>query len=149
MSSFNHPLTPPTTPEYNGDLNIIVFDKFQNIEFRGEKTHEGLKIKTSDLVSQFNLNPIYLRTVAQHLIVIPLRSIYMNDFNNIFDFTVTSEQNLFSEFEDSNELFITFKGLNILAHNVESLVLIRDWLDTVLEDDLKCNESIDYNALGW
>jgi hypothetical protein len=149
MSSFNHPLTPPVTPEYKDDLNIIVFDKFQNVEFRGEKTHEGLKIKTFDLVSQFNLNPIYLKTVPKHLLVIPLRAIYMNDFNNIFDFTVTSEQDLFSEFEEANELFITFRGLNILAHNVESLVPLRDWLDTVLEDELKCSESIDYDALGW
>jgi hypothetical protein len=147
-------LTPPTTPDYlrgeqvfhKDNLGLVVFDKYNDIEFRGEQTHEGIRVKMNDLISYFDLNIDYMKTISRHLIAYSLKDLYMEDFNNIT--SIDNDPTLFSEYAQSYELYITYKGIDILAYNVPNLGTFRDWLkDNVL--DLQCHEEIDYDGMGW
>jgi len=152
MSSFTI-LTPPTTPDdvpilqFPCDITLITFNAYPEIEFRGTKTREGVRLKVNDLIFHFKLKSTYMRTVAKHLVVYSLRDIYKQDFYSIAG---CNDSTLFSEYSNENELFITYKGLDILACNLPNeLGSFRDWLDRELDLYLNCYEEIDYDALGW
>lgn len=148
-------LTPPTTPDYLCDeplftkkenLKLLVLNKYTNIEFRGALTYDGLKIKVKDIISHFNLNKNYLRTVSKYLVTYSLSDLYNQDFSSI---SSICDPTLFHEYKKSYELYIQYKGLNILAFNVPELIPLRDWLETILDIDLNCYENIDYDNLHW
>ena len=148
MSTLN--LLIPQTIEY--DLELITFDgpnnRYWAIEFRGKKTREGLRVKLTDLISQFNLNIAYMKTVAPYLVAYSLQDLYKQDF-----YTISGEKNndssLFSEYTQQQQLFIKYKGVDILAHNVPNLAPFRNWLENVMDVNLNCYEKIDYDSLGW
>lgn len=148
-------LTPPTTPDYLCDeplftkkenLKLLVLNKYTNIEFRGELTYDGLKIKVKDIISHFNLDKNYLRTVNKYLVIYSLSDLYNQDFSSI---SSICDPTLFHEYKKSYELYIQYKGLNILAFNVPELIPLRDWLETILDIDLNCYENINYDNLHW
>jgi hypothetical protein len=146
-------LTPPTTPDdiceeplFTENLKLLVLNKYTNIEFRGALTHNELKIKVEDIISHFNLDKNYLRTVNKYLVTYSLSDLYNQDFSSI---SSISDPTLFHEYKKSYELYIKYKGLNILAFNVPELVPLRDWLETILDEDLNCYEKIDYDYLRW
>ena len=156
MSSLNL-LTPPTTPNdecpaphFPSTLELITFDICPNdyrvIEFRGKKTREGIRIKVSNLISCFKFNKDYMRTVNNYLVVYSLQDLYTQDF---YSLSGASDPTLFSEYAQSHELYIKYKGIEILAHNLYKLAPFRDWLQSVIDVDLNCNEVIDYENLGW
>ena len=66
MSTLNL-LTPPNTPEecaaplFPIDLELVTFGSYQDIEFRGRKTKEDIKVKVTDLIAKFKLNTAYIR----------------------------------------------------------------------------------------
>lgn len=148
-------LTPPTTPDeseapqFPCDLKLVTFGVYQDIVFRGKKTREGIKVKVNDLIAKFQLNKDYMKTVTSYLHVYSLQDIYMQDFYNLTGAGVHDDRNLFSEYAQSHELYISYKGIDILGHNVPNLAPFRDWLDSVMEEDLYCYEEIDYDGLGW
>ena len=154
MSSLNstlNVLTPPTTPDeceapqFPCDLELVTFGVYQDIEFRGRKTKEGIRVKVSDLIARFKLNVVYMRTVARHLHAYSLRDLYRQDFYSLTGAgTNSGDPTLFSEYDQSHELYITYKGIDILAHNVPKLAPFREWLDSVMEVDLHCYEEIDW-----
>jgi len=159
--SFLNLLTPPTTPDdecpapqFPCDLELITFDmcgvnnSYGAIEFRGKKTKEGLRVKVSDLITCFKLSVAYMRTVAQYLVAYSLQDLYKQDFYSISGAN-SSDSTLFSEYAQSHELYIKYKGIDILAHNVPKLTPFRDWLESVMDVDLNCYEDIDYDSLGW
>lgn len=153
-------LTPPTTPDdecpapqFPCDLELITFDacphdRYRDIEFRGKKTKEGIRVKVSDLISCFKLKTDYMRTVTQYLVTYSLQDLYKQDFYSLSGAS-SNDPILFSEYAQSHELYIKYKGLVILAHNVSKLTPFRDWLESVLDVDLQCYEEIDYDSLGW
>ena len=77
MSSLNL-LTPPTTPDdecpapqFPCNLELIIFvtdDRYKDIEFRGKKTKDGIRIKVKDIISYFKLTFADIKTVTQHLV---------------------------------------------------------------------------------
>ena len=156
MTSLNL-LTPPTTPDDECpapqlpcDLELITFgdnNSYGAGEFRGKKTREGLRVKVIDLITCFKLDAAYMRTVAQYLVLYSLQDIYRQDFYSISG--ANSDSTLFSEYAQSHELYIKYKGIDILAHNVPKLTPFRDWLESVMDVDLNCYEDIDYDSLGW
>lgn len=158
MTSLNL-LTPPTTPDeypapqFPCNLELITFDvcgsnnRYEAIEFRGRKTKDGVRIKVNDLISFFKLNVEYMMTVVQYIVEYSLQDLYKQDFYSLLG--VSSDATLFSEYAQSHELYIKYKGLDILAHNVPKLVPFRDWLESVMDEDLHCYEEIDYDSLGW
>ena len=153
MSSLNL-LTPPTTPDdecpapqFPCNLELIIFvtdDRYKDIEFRGKKTKDGIRIKVKDIISYFKLTFADIKTVTQHLVAYSLQDIYKQDF-----YSLTGESNNFSEYTQLYELYIKYEGLDILVHNVPKLALFRDWLESVMDVDLHCYEEIDYDGLGW
>ena len=160
MSSLNL-LTPPTTPDdecpapqFPCELELITFDvygphdRYRDIEFRGRKTKDGIRVKVSDLITRFKLNIAYMRTVAQYLVAYSLQDLYKQDFYSLSGAS-SNDPTLFSEYAKSHELYIKYKGLNILAHNVPKLAPFRNWLESVMDVDLHCYEEIDYDTLGW
>jgi hypothetical protein len=157
MSSLNstlNVLTPPTTPdecEAPCDLELVTFGGvYQDIECRGRKTKEGIRVKVNDLIDTFKLNVSYMKTVARYLSVYSLRDLYRQDFYSITGVDTNSgDPTLFSEYAQSHELYITYKGIDILARNVPKMAPFREWLDSVMEVDLHCYEEIDYDRLGW
>jgi len=153
------PPTPPTTPDderpapqFPCDLELITFEacgphsRYKDIEFRGRKTKDGIRVKVSDLIIRFKLNVAYMRTVAQYLVAYSLQDLYKQDF---YSLSGGNDPTLFSEYAQSHELYIKYKGLDILAHNVPKLAPFRDWLESVMDVDLHCYEEIDYDMLGW
>lgn len=154
MSYMNLALTPPTTPDdespgsqFPCDLQLVTFDVYENIEFRGSKSKEGIRVKVSDLVSHFELNVAYMGTVAQYLVPYSLQELYKQDF-----YIITGGKNtesLFSEYGQTHELYIKYKGIDILAYNIPRLTPFRDWLESVVDLDLFCYEKINYDHLGW
>jgi len=154
MSTLNL-LTPPNTPEecaaplFPIDLELVTFGSYQDIEFRGRKTKEDIKVKVTDLIAKFKLNTAYIRTVNQYLVVHSLRDIYRYDFNHIVGQELYGPDfDLFSDYAQTHELYIRYKGLDILAHNVPKLAPFRDWLESMMDVDLHCYEDIDYDLLG-
>jgi hypothetical protein len=121
--------------------------RYKDIEVRGRKTKEGIKIKVNDLISCFKLNVVYMSAVNRYLVTYSLQDLCKQDF-----YSLTGTDNgptLFSEYAQSQELYIKYKGLDILAHNVPELAPFRDWLESVMDVDLHCHEEIDYDTLGW
>jgi hypothetical protein len=158
MTSFNlltPPTTPPTTPDgkelkFPECLDLIIFDQYQDIEIRGTKTIDGIKVKVSNLLTKFKLNISYMRTVTPYLVAYTLRELYTQDFCNITESELFDQQEIFSEYENSYELYIKYKGIEVLAHNVPDIMPFKDWLDTVIDTmDLHCHENIDYDKLNW
>lgn len=158
LNSSTNLLTPPTTPDYecgkpnfgqSPPLELLSFDQYQHIVFRGEKTEEGIRVKVNDLISHFKLNVAYMRTVTPYLVVYSLRDLYRRDFSSIVGSSEHDDSTLFSEYAQSNELYITYKGIEILAFNVPKLMPFREWLESVLDSNLHCYEEIDYDQLGW
>ncbi len=152
MNILTPPTTPPTTPDgCDGQsplLDLITFGRYSEIEFRGVKTEEGIKIKVVDLLTYFKLNIAYMRTVVPYLVSYSLSDLYRHDFYNITGVCDSHrDPTLFSDYADSHELYIMYKGLVILAHNIPVLSPFRDWLDSVLEIDLKCYEKINYDDI--
>jgi len=162
MSSLNL-LTPPTTPDdecpapqFPSDLELIIFDVcgpndcYKDIEFRGRKTKEGIRVKVNNLIAHFKLNVVYMKTVAQYLVTYSLQDLYKQDFYSLSG-VGSNVPNLFSDYTQSYELYIKYKGLDILAHNVPKLAPFRDWLKSVIDVDvdLYCHEKINYDSLGW
>lgn len=156
MSSLHLPPTTPDdecpAPRFPSDLELITFDVCPNrygvIEFRGRKTREGIRIKVNDLITRFKLNVVYMRTVAQHLVTYSLQDLYKQDFYSLSGAS-SNDPTLFSEYAQSYELYIKYKGIDILAHNIPKLAPFRDWLESVMDIDLHCYEDIDYDSLGW
>lgn len=152
MSSLNL-LTPPTTPDDEWSdpkigLELLSFNEYQSIEFRGRATSDCILVKVKDLIEYFNLDSQYMRTVNSHLVTCSLRDLYVQDFSSITG--ASNHSSLFEEYSGSFELYIKYKGIDILAHNVPVLEPFRDWLDTILGIDmLQCFEEINYDALGW
>ncbi len=140
----------PVAPQFPDDLELIdVSHDRYNIMFRGKKTKEDIKIKVNDLISCFKLNVVYMSTVNQYLVTYSLQDLCKQDF-----YSLTGTDNsptLFSEYAQSQELelYIKYKGLDILAHNVPELAPFRDWLESEMDVDLYCHEKIDYDTLGW
>jgi hypothetical protein len=118
------------------------------IEFRGKKTRDGLVVKVSDLLTCFKLNVAYMRTVAQYLVVYSLQDLYKQDFYSLSGAN-KNDSTLFSEYAQSHELYIKYKAIDILAHNVPKMAAFRDWLESVMDIDLHCYEDINYDSLGW
>jgi hypothetical protein len=166
MSFLNAPsnvLTPPTTPDECStfpqfpsdtpgksviiDLTLVTFDAYPQIEFRGRKTEEGILVKAADLMSAFELSADYLRTIKRYLAIYSLKDLYSQDFNSITGVTDDGEQ--FSEYAQSHELFIKYKGIEILSYNVPILNTFKQWLDSVMEFDLYCYEQVPYDELKW
>lgn len=159
MTSLNL-LTPPTTPDeypapqFPCDLELIIFDacgphtRYKDIEFRGRKTKDGIRVKVRDLITCFKLNVVYIKTVAQYLVAYSLQDLYKQDFYSLSG-AGGNDPTLFSEYAQSHELYIKYKGLDILALNVPKLAPFRDWLESVMDVDLHCYEEIDYDRLGW
>lgn len=155
MSSLNL-LTPPTTPDecsapqFPYDIELITFDgpqdRYGAIELRGKKTREGIRVKVSDVIAFFKLNIAYMETVGPFLVMYSLQDLYTQDFYSI---SGASNAHTFSKYAKSYELYIKYKGIEILAYNVPELTPFRDWLESVMVDDLQCYEEIDYDSLGW
>lgn len=151
-------LTPPTTPDdecaipqFPSDLELITFiDSVYgpHIDFRGKRTKEGIRIKVNDIISHFKLDVDYLRTVSQYIVAYSLQDLYKQDFYSISGAS-SSDSTLFSEYAQSYELYIKYKGIDVLAHNVPKLAPFRDWLESVMDEYLHCYEKIDYDSLGW
>jgi hypothetical protein len=149
MSSLNL-LTPPTTPEDECASpqfpSLVVFDSYESISFRGGKNKESILVKVNDLLTYFKLNVDYMRTVSQYIVAYSLQDLYAQDFYNITG--AGGNRDVFSEYTKSYELYIKYKGIDILAHNISKLTPFRDWLNSMM-DDLECYEEIDYDSLGW
>jgi len=143
----SYSLTPPTTPDdecqapqFPCALELVTFDDvYQDIEFRGRKTKDGIKVKVADLRDRFKLSVAYMRTVGMHMSAYSLRDLYIQDYNSITGGRNSCDPSLFSEYAKTHELFISYKGIDILAHNVPRLVSFRDWLDSKIVD-LHCYE---------
>jgi hypothetical protein len=154
-------LTPPTTPDderstprFPCDFELIVFDIcgpdncYGGIELRGKMTKENIRIKVDDLISHFKLNIAYMRTVAQYLVVYSVQELYRQDLYSILGVS-NNDPTFCLEYAQSHELYIKYKGLDILAHNVPKLAPFRDWLESMMDVDLHCHEEINYDTIGW
>ncbi len=129
------------------ELELVIFKEFDNIELRGTKNENGLLIRLIDLVRYYNVPISYLKIVSAHLKSYSLQDIYTTDYQNINQGNY--EVNIFPHYSKKHQLFITFKGLDILACNLPRVKPFRDWLKNKLEMDLNCYEIIDYDNLGW
>lgn len=139
------PPPPPVGPQPDLELIDVSHAGYRDIEFRGRKTKEDIKIKVKDIVSCFNLN-VDVSAVDQYLVRYSLHDLCKQD---LYSLTGTDDSpTVFSEYAQPQELYIKYEGLDILAHNVPKLAPFRDWLESVIVD-LHCHEKIDYDALGW